>query len=266
MLFGVCASMLPGFGPRGVGEIARGLKALGFDYVELPVMNLMELEDRQFFELVEQPLKESGLPCPRMNSFLPAFQRLTGPEARLDEAMAFARLAFARAERLGARVIVFGSGGARNRPLGFPREQGFVQLADFLRNIAPLAAGHGISLAVEHLNRLESNLINSYREACALAEAAGQDNVGPLLDSYHLGLSNEPLEEIKACGRPPLHAHTARTLGRGMPCPGDEEDYGLLLRTLRAAGYDGTLSVEGYARADWREEAALALRTLRAAL
>lgn len=61
----------------------------------------------------------------------------------------------ALARSLGASVIVFGSGKARNAPEGYPAQRTWDHLVAFARSLDPLAADNGITIAMEHLNRGE---------------------------------------------------------------------------------------------------------------
>ena len=165
MKFGCCMSMLPNSPSKTGYEFISLAGELGFDYVELPVAQVMAMSDEAFTSGPLPAVKSAGIPCLRMNNFLPGTLRLTGPEARHPEALAYAEKALSRAERLGVDVVVLGSSGARNRPLHWSLAQAESQMSDFLGALAPIAEAHGIAIAIEHLNKLESNIINSYASA-----------------------------------------------------------------------------------------------------
>ena len=71
---------------------------LGFDYVELPMAQMMAYDEASFEQLFVLPLREAGLPCHCCNNFFPGSIRLTGPEADHAAAVAYAERAMARAE------------------------------------------------------------------------------------------------------------------------------------------------------------------------
>ena len=264
MKFGYCVSM-GAQDPAGIGyERIPALRKMGFDYVEMPVAQVMNLKEQAFRSGPLAMVERCGLPCLRMNNFFPGSYRLTGPEADHDSALSYAQAAFERAARLGVQVVVFGSSGARNRPCGTPKQNGLDQLASLLARMAPMAKAHGITIAIEHLNRQESNLIHLFSEGCALARRVNDPHVGALLDTFHMNLSGETYGDILEGGALLRHVHIARTLGRSLPCPGDEEDYGLLFQTLKRAGYDGCVSLEAFVRKDFESEAEAAINHLRA--
>jgi sugar phosphate isomerase/epimerase len=263
MKFGYCASMAAQDSTKIGYERIPALRKMGFDYVELPLAQIMSLGEQAFRDGPLAMVERCGLPCLRMNNFFPGSQRLTGPEADHDSALSYAQTAMERAARLGVTVIVFGSSGARNRPIGTSLKQGLDQMASLLAHLSPKAESYGITIAIEHLNMMESNLVNRFAEGCALARQVDRKNVGALLDTYHMALAGEPLSSVLDGGSLLRHVHIARTLGRSLPCPGDEEDYAALFETLRRIGYDGCVSLEAATRQDFESEAADALQLMR---
>jgi sugar phosphate isomerase/epimerase len=250
--------------PAGIGyERIPLLKKLGFDYVELPVAQVMSLGEQAFRQGPLEALDRCGLPCLKMNNFFPGSYRLTGPNADHDSALVYAQAAMERAERLGAKVIVFGSSGARNMPCGTPLSKGLDQLTSLLTHMAPMARSHGITIAIEHLNKQESNIINRFSDACALARRVNHPHIGTLLDTFHMNLSGETYDCVLEGGTLLSHVHIARTLGRALPCPEDEEDYSILFQTLGKINYDGCISLEANTRKDFESEAETAFHHLR---
>mgnify|MGYP000938892345 CR=1 FL=1 len=233
MRFGICAT----------ADQLEQVKQLGYDYGELPLSTTAALSDAEFAALVTQT-KQIGLPIEAFNLFFPRHIRLTGPNADLTAAWAYARAALARAEALGGRVVVFGSGGARNVPDGFPLEQAWAQLVELLDGLEPIAADHGITIAIEPLNRLESNIILSVADGLRLAKQVNKPHIQVLADSYHMLRESEDAAILKKAGRRLVHCHTARGLERVYPTEPDEH-----LRSffagLKRAGYHGRVSVEG---------------------
>ncbi len=117
--------------PIGSAIVER-LADLGFDYIELSLADLAALPEGEFARIVSR-VGRSGIGCEACNNFFPPRIRLTGPEARLGEALAYAGKAIERAARLGASIIVFGSSGAKNVPAGFSKEEAWKQIVELLR-------------------------------------------------------------------------------------------------------------------------------------
>lgn len=123
--------------------------------------------------------------------------RLTGETVDPAKVQEYVKRAIDRAVKLGSRVIVFGSSGAKNVPEGFPYDRAFGQIADVLRMIDTYAASAGIHIAIEPLNRQESNIIQNLEEGKKLMTEAGGPSIRLLADYYHFMLEKESLETLK---------------------------------------------------------------------
>lgn len=242
MRYGCCLNWVA-HGSDGTGaEAAPILAKAGYDYVELSMNHLMRLSATER-ERVLVPIRDAGLPCEACNNFLPPSIRLTGPHADHRAALAYAREALELAGSLGMAIVVFGSGKARNPPEGFPYERARDQLLSFARALDPIAADNGIMIAMEHLNRGESDVLTSFAEMARFVRETDRPNIRLLLDTWHLELEKEPLENLLQGAGILVHAHTARLAGRTWPQV-DSPQLGGTFRALSELGYDGRISIE----------------------
>jgi D-psicose/D-tagatose/L-ribulose 3-epimerase len=247
MKFGCCTNMLATL-PDGTGsEHFAKFQAIGYDYLELPLAQVMELPEAKFEQLA-YALRSSGISCEACNNFFPARLRLTGPAVNEEEVKEYARNALAKAAKLGAEIIVFGSAGAKNIPPGFPPETAWVQLVGLLRMLGGLAESYGITIVIEPLNRKESNIINTVTEGLQLMRRVERENVKLLVDYYHYVLEQESFEAIRHAGAAIRHIHLARPDGRVFPDPENSEPERSFLRKLIQTGYNGRISIEAYAK------------------
>ncbi len=232
------------FGVCGGPDIARIAQKAGYDYFEWSVGALLHpREEQSVFEAALAEAHAVGLPCPAVNVFVPADLKITGPSVDLAALQTFAETAFIRAEHAGVEVIVFGSGGARRIPDGFDRTQAWAQLVAFGQMIGPLAKPHGVTVVVEPLNLGECNVLNTVSESADYVRAVGHPNVRLLVDGYHWSKDGDTVEGILNNGTLLAHAHVATVEGRHAPAPGDT--CAPFFATLRKAGYDGRVSIEG---------------------
>ncbi len=238
-------------------------KALGYDYIEPALSALAALSDAEFDAALERA-RTIGLPVEAMNVFLPGSIRLTGPQVDADAIAAYLEKALARAAAFGVQVVVFGSGGARSYPEGFDKDAAMAQIHDFLRICGEIAARHGIVIAIEPLNRRESNVIHLVAEAVALTRETDLPAVRALGDTYHMALEEEPLSALCDAGALLAHVHVANPEGRRYPAPGDGCDYRAVFAALTQAGYTGRVSAE--ASGDFAVDGAETLRVLREAM
>jgi sugar phosphate isomerase/epimerase len=250
MLIGCCCPI----------ENAHGARAAGFDYIECTVVSLRPEENGPEISAVLAQYDAAALPVRAFNVFLPGDLKIVGPSVDLERAQRYVEAALTRVQRIGAHVVVFGSGGARSIPEGFPRDEAVNQISDFLHTVADIADYSERVVAIEPLNRRESNVINSVAEAAELAEKVDRPSVRALADFYHMSEENEPLGHLERYKDWIVHLHVADT-GRGAPGTG-EYPYEQFAATLRQAGYAGMVSVECRWN-DFATEAPLAVEFLR---
>jgi sugar phosphate isomerase/epimerase len=105
----------------------------------------------------------------------------------------------------------------------------------------------GVRIALEPLNRYETPLINTAREALEFLDRLGADNLGLLLDTFHMNIEEPSIEEsIRICSGRIFHFHVADS-NRWYPGAG-HLDFAGILQTLLATGYDGFVSGEFMAK------------------
>ncbi|MDR3166557.1 MAG: sugar phosphate isomerase/epimerase [Treponema sp.] len=259
---GCCLSINAVSQPETGSETVPPFTKLGFDYIELPLAQMMELSGGDFQEL-RSKIDAAGVSVETCNNFFPGRLRLTGEEAKPGEALEYVRAAADRAAALGVKIIVLGSSGAKNIPPGFPYERARQQFAELLVKIQDIVAPPGITVALEPLNTKESNFITTVAEGLTLVRELSLKNIKLLADYYHMRMENEDLAVIREAGPCLCHIHIAAKEGRLFPKPGDGEDYGQFFALLKGVDYQGRVSVEGSSK-DLAADGAEALKLLRA--
>jgi sugar phosphate isomerase/epimerase len=249
MKYGLCASL----------ENLELAERLGFDYIECPVSSIAAYSDGEFEKILET-LTAGSLAVERVNVLFPQTISLTGPGTDQKTMEDYLERAFARVKALGGTLAVFGSGKSRSIPDGYPFRKGYAELVRATKRIGEIASRYGIAVAIEPLNREESNCINSLKEGAMLQADAASDAVGLLADLYHMLRENEPMDSIIAV-KDISHTHIALLEGRGYPLVATKE-VEAFFAALKTTGYSGTMSIEGRT-ADMEHDAAKALQVLR---
>jgi D-psicose/D-tagatose/L-ribulose 3-epimerase len=232
----------------------------GFDYVELPLAQMVDLNDEEFSSLKEK-VGSSGLKCEACNNFFPASIRLTGNDVDYGKTEAYLDKALGRAAQLGVKVIVLGSPKSKNVPEGYPMDKAWSQLVELLRNIDPLVRTRGITVVIEPLNKGESNIINTAAEGLRLAKAADRENIKLLIDYYHLVMEKEDPEIILDAGFYIKHIHFGNPAGRVYPTE-KMDGYIRFMDLLKRIGYEGRISIEAYTK-DFCHDAKRSVEMLR---
>jgi sugar phosphate isomerase/epimerase len=240
----------------------RILAAAGYSFVEENVRGfLVPAEDDSVFEQKLALLKESKLPVDACNSFLPGNLKCVGPAPAHDEILKFGESAFRRAQTVGVKTIVFGSGAARAIPEGFSRKEARLQFITICKQLAPFAQKYNVVISLEPLNTQECNFINSLSEGADIVQAVNHDNFRLLADIYHMLKENESPANITKYGHLLYHTHIAEKTGRTAPGV-NNEDFTPYFKALKDVKYKGRLAIE----CSWKnleEQAADSLKYLR---
>jgi D-psicose/D-tagatose/L-ribulose 3-epimerase len=221
----------------------RAARDWGYDYVEIAGRSLAPLESEASWHPLRRELEDTGATISHLNSFIPADVRCVGPEVDWGRVRGYLESCAARAAEVGVRTFVWGSAPSKRVPIGWPLSRAFDQLERTAHLISDALAPRGGTCAIEPLNARETNVIYHLTDGVLLAAAVDRQQMRVLADYYHMALLNEPLAHIEAA-RPWLaHTHTAGA-DRHFPKPTDGLDHRAYLAALRAAGYDGALSLE----------------------
>jgi sugar phosphate isomerase/epimerase len=145
------------------------------------------------------------------------------------------------ASQTGA-VIIIGLFRGIVKP-GVSQDQAMEWLVDGLRHACAAAQMEGVRIAVEPICRYETTLINNAAQGLELVERVGADNIGLLLDTFHMNIEEPVIEDsIRACGDRIFHFHVADS-HRWYPGSG-HLDFLSILDALYSTGYDGYVSGE----------------------
>ena len=237
MRLGVCCSF----------DRAETVRRAGFDYVEWNLGALADLDEKEF-EACAASLEASGLRAEAVNCFFGSGWQLTGPEADFGKIGKYARHALGRAAILGTKIAVLGGGRARTAPEGYDRYAAGAQFVRVMRVLGDAAGECGVTIALEPLNRGETNLVNDLPTGEICLRAAEHPSVKLLVDFFHLWRVGEDPEDVVTAGPDLVHAHLARP-NADRKVPGEEDLPALRVwaEKLRRANYAGRLSLEGAA-------------------
>lgn len=243
-----CSSQRAVFAPKlGVCtsvDKAGLLKTAGCDYTEEAVGRfLIPAESDEMFAENFSRFENAEFPILACNSFLPGSLKSTGPDAKHDEIIEYARVAFERAQKAGIKYIVFGSSGSRNVPDGFDKDQARQQFIKLLKRMGPVAKKYDVVVVIEPLNKKESNIINTVAEGAEIVRAADRMNIKLLADFYHMALENEGPQAIIDAGELIKHCHIAEKENRAAPGTAGDDFTGYF-KALKKINYTGAISIE----------------------
>lgn len=220
------------------------IKALGFDFLELAV------EDPALIDaaLVRQALSDHGLSATMAGAFGPNRDLTSDNPALRTASLAYIRSCVELAEALGITRFggpMYSAVGKRRLVPPAQREQEWQLAVQGLRQAAPMADDHGVKLAIEPINRFETDLVNTAEAVMRMVGEIDHAAVGVQLDSFHLTLEERDLEQaIRLCGPKLLHVQVSENY-RGAPGSGQTR-WDAFKRGLDAIGYRGGIAIESF--------------------
>lgn len=229
--------------------ILRALADTGFDGVEIPIV---AVNDVGHYARLGAVLDDLGLartaigPIPDQT-----LSPISANPAERQAATDHLRRVVECCSALGGEILA----GSFYQSLGtfsgaFPSETELDHCAEVHRAILPDARAAGITLAIEPLNRFEAHLINTCDQGIAYVDRVGEAGLGLLYDTFHAHIEEkDPIAALKAVQAADMLAHVHISENdRGTPGRGHAK-IRETIRTLKAAGYDGWLTIEAFGRA-----------------
>ena len=224
----------------------QGAARAGFDYIEPSGAEIAAMSEPDYKRFADAVLA-SSIRCDSVYSFIRRKDLVVVGDNVPKQALAdYVEQCFARVRPLGTSVVVWGSAGSRQVPDGFSRERANGQIAEFLSIAGRLAKKHDIIVAIEPLDRRESNILNTGAEALEMVRRVKHPNVRMIIDYYHLREENEDPSILEKGKREIVHLHFANPDGRKWPHDLNEDPvYKQFFELVKTTGYSGGISIEG---------------------
>jgi D-psicose/D-tagatose/L-ribulose 3-epimerase len=127
-------------------------------------------------------------------------------------------------------------------------EAGVANSRAVIGRVAEYGAGLGVSLALEVVNRYETNVLNTGRQALAYLDAIGRGDVAVHLDSYHMNIEeSDMVAPVLDCADRLAYVHIGES-HRGYLGTGNV-DFDGLFKALGRIGYSGPVVFESFSSA-----------------
>jgi len=224
--------------------LLRDIKATGFDGVEVPVFE----GDVRHYKDLALLLDDIGLDRTAVSAMGDPSMNLIGDAAQRAQGVDYMRATLDKAHALGASLIC----GPLHSTLGHFSGQGPTaqELADSVtsqRLIGDHAAGLGITVALEALNRFECYLVNTMDSLAAHLGEISHPNIRAMYDTFHANIEEtDPIGALTRNAGCVAHIHISEN-DRGVPGRGNipwQETYA----AIGSIGYDGWLTIESFGR------------------
>ncbi len=215
---------------------------LGFDYLEINASEISRLSE-DAFEEVKRKLKQLDTPIRCSNIFFTSDFELLSPNLDKKALHTYIEKTISRCSTLGVKLMVFGSGKARsfNPPLDY--SSALERFHSLLLVMGDCAAKYKVNIALEPLNKRETNMQNTLAEAKAFLTNLNHKHVVLLADLYHMFKNNESMDELKRLA-PIAHIHIAN---KERLIPKSMVELKDILNPIFESGYKGLISIETFA-------------------
>lgn len=226
-------------------ENAALLKGSGYDFIVESVARTISPRSvtEEQFEKNLTAFQKLPIPIYAFNIFLPGDLKVVGPDVSEEKITSYTEEVFRRCARANVHLIVWGSSGSRKLPDGFSREMAESQFVSIASQLARLAQKYDITLAIENLNRSETNFLNSVEEVLAVVQRVNHPNLRLCADIYHMLREGEGPAILEKASNYLVHCDLAEREDRTPPgVHGD--DFRPHLDMLRRIDYRGKIVLE----------------------
>jgi D-psicose/D-tagatose/L-ribulose 3-epimerase len=125
------------------------------------------------------------------------------------------------------------------------RREQWRRAVESLKRAAAYAASRGVKLAIEPLNRFETDLVNTVNQGLKLVDDIGADNVGLLLDTFHMNIEEKDIPA--AIRRAAGHVVEFHACSNDRGTPGEDHlPWRDIAAALREVRYEGPIVIEAF--------------------
>jgi D-psicose/D-tagatose/L-ribulose 3-epimerase len=237
--FGVHTSMWTMTWDRAGAERACERAAhYGMDFIEIALLNPGAVDAAHTRSLLERhglrAICSLGLP------------EAAWPSVNPEDAIEHLTFAMDVTKAMGAEALSGVTYGGIGQRTGLPPTE--AELGNVARALAA-AAKHakslGIAFGIEPVNRYETHLINTGRQAVEMIERVGADNIFVHLDTYHMNIEEKGAANGVLDAREHLRYIHLSESDRGTPGSGTC-DWDEVFAALAAIGFTGGLAMESF--------------------
>lgn len=225
-------------------DLVDKVAGMGFDIIEICVEDPATIDP----EAIRRRADAAGIKTTVCGAFGPDRDMSADDPAIRRNTVNYVNRCSEIAEALGTDIVVGPMYSAVGRTrMAEPAERAAQRTlaADGIREAADFANERGVRLAIEPLNRFETDLINTVDQGVGLVEEVGRDNVGLLLDTFHMNIEERDIPAaLRRAGRHTFEFHACSS-DRGTPGK-DHLAWPEIASALRDAGFDGPVVIEAF--------------------
>jgi D-psicose/D-tagatose/L-ribulose 3-epimerase len=217
---------------------------MGFDILEICVEDPKTIDAKSILGRLEK----NGLETTICGAFGPDRDASSEDASIRDQAVRYINTCVDIAQQLNSRVVagpMYSAVGKTRLLSPSEKEQQWQWAIDSLRKAGDYASERNVKLALEPLNRFETDFINTAEQGLELVDRIGNSNVGLLLDTFHMNVEEkDSAEAIRKAGPHIFHFHTCEN-DRGTPGTG-QVNWKAVKGALSDVRYEGPVVIEAF--------------------
>ncbi len=219
-------------------------KEWGFDTVEIAIENLAHIDPAK----VKDRLDEQGLACGSVTPCLGPDKDLRGTPEQQRAGIEFMKQVMGHMTALGCPTmvgVVYSTVGRTDLVPAAERRQQWKTVVNNLREVCAHAESLGQVIALEAINRFETDFINTCDQGLEMIHDVGRPALKLHLDTFHMNIEEkDQAAAIRRAGKHLGHFH-ACGCDRGTP-GGDHIDWKSIVAALKAVRYQGDVVIESF--------------------
>lgn len=232
------------FDAEGIRHAALRTREAGFDLIEFPLMDPFTFD----VAAARAALDETGLAVSASLGLSEATD-ITSADA---EVVAAGEALLIRAvdvlADLGGRQFCGVIYSAMKKYMEPASAEGIESSRRTIARVADHAADRGVEVALEVVNRYETNILNTTRQALAYLAAVDRPNLGIHLDTYHMNIEESDMFAPVLDAAPQLRYVHIGESHRGYLGTGTV-DFDTFFKALGRIGFDGPIVFESFSSA-----------------
>lgn len=225
-------------------HLLEKFKGWGFDSVEIALEDASDIDPKA----AKKALSDNGLVCASICGAFGGDRDLRGTKEQQQVSSDYIKSILDVMAEIGTPVLIGPLYSAVGRAEMTEKEEYKKQWADVVKNLQSLAEYAGqrnLKLAIEPLNRYETDFINTCQQALDLIKDVGHSAMRVHLDSYHMNIEEkDSAKAILLAGDKLGHFH-ACGCDRGTP-GNDHINWESIVAALKQVNYNESVVIESF--------------------
>jgi D-psicose/D-tagatose/L-ribulose 3-epimerase len=225
-------------------DLIDRVKSFGFDLIEICI------EDPETIDLaaIRTRIRKADLAVTICGAFGPNRDLSSEDETVRKAGLAYLRRCIDFAQALGSPFVsgpMYAAVGNTRLIDASARRAQWKRSAANLKVAAAYAAERSVKLAIEPLNRFETDLINTVGQGLRMIDEIAAENVGLLLDTFHMNIEEKDIPAAIHLASGLIVEFHACSNDRGTPGE-DHLPWKMIAEALRSVRYDGPVVIEAF--------------------